>query len=148
LETAEYKQLESRRVGTMTESTVGSVRDEIAAANEPFMARFRGRDAAGMAALYTEDGQLMPPNSDFVTGREGIQAFWQALMDMGIREALVETGEVEDHGETAIEVSTFKLLGEEGAVLDRGKYIVIWKRVSGEWKLHRDIFNSSMPPPG
>jgi uncharacterized protein (TIGR02246 family) len=132
----------------MTESTVGSIRDAIVAANEQFMARFRQRDAAGMAALYTEDGQVMPPNADFVTGREGIQAFWQALMDMGIQEALIETGEVEDHGDTLVEVSTFTLQGEAGAELDRGKYIVIWKRVDGEWKLHRDIFNSSMPPPG
>ena len=101
-----------------------------------------------MAALYTEDGQVLPPNADVVTGREGIQAFWQALMDMGIQEALVETVEVEGHGETVIEVSRYTLQGEGGAVLDRGKYIVIWKQVGGEWKLHRDIFNSSMPPPG
>jgi uncharacterized protein (TIGR02246 family) len=132
----------------MAESTFGGVRDTIVAANEVFMTRFRQRDAAGMAALYTEDGQVMPPNADFVTGREGIQVFWQALMDMGIQEALIETGEVEDHGETLIEVSRFTLHGEGGAELDRGKYIVIWKRVDGEWKLHRDIFNSSMPPPG
>jgi ketosteroid isomerase-like protein len=32
--------------------------------------------------------------------------------------------------------------------LDKGKYIVIWKQEDGQWKLHRDIFNSSMPPPG
>jgi hypothetical protein len=30
-------------------------------------------------------------------------------------------------------------------VLDQGKYIVIWKREKGQWKLHRDIFNSSVP---
>jgi hypothetical protein len=33
-------------------------------------------------------------------------------------------------------------------VLDEGKYIVIWKQVEGQWKLHRDILNSSRPAPG
>jgi ketosteroid isomerase-like protein len=29
--------------------------------------------------------------------------------------------------------------------VDQGKYIVIWKQDGGQWKLHRDIFNSSLP---
>ena len=123
------------------------VRDAIAAATEDFMATFKRGDAAGMAALYTVTGQVLPPNGDFVTGREAVQAFWQAIMDMGIKEAKIEIIEVEDHGDTAIEVSRFTLHGDEGQVLDSGKYIVIWKQEDGEWKLHRDIFNSSMPPP-
>lgn len=123
------------------------VHKAIEAVNEEFAAKFSGGDAAGMAALYTEDGQLLPPNSDFLTGRQAIQTFWQALMDMGIKAAKLEILEVEDHGDTAIEVSTYTLQGEAGQVLDRGKYIIIWKQEHGQWKLHRDIFNSSMPAP-
>jgi uncharacterized protein (TIGR02246 family) len=67
----------------MTQSTSTEVRDAIVAANENFMATFSRGDAAGMAALYTENGQVLPPNSDFVTGKQAIQTFWQALMDMG-----------------------------------------------------------------
>ena len=131
----------------MTQSTSTEVRDAIAAANENFMAAFKRGDAAGMAALYTENGQVMPPNSDFVTGKQAVQMFWQALMDMGIKEAKLEIIEVEGHGDTAIEVSMFTLQGEGGQVLDKGKYIVIWKQEGGQWKLHHDIFNSSVPAP-
>ena len=129
----------------MTRST--GIRDAIAAANEGFMAAFNGGDAAGVAALYTEGAQLLPPNADVMAGREAIQAFWQGAMDMGIQSAQLEIVEVEGHGDTAIEVSKYTLCGESGQVLDQGKYIVIWKRESGQWKLHRDIFNSSMPMP-
>jgi uncharacterized protein (TIGR02246 family) len=132
----------------MTHSTATEVRGAIATANENFMAAVRKGDAAGLAALYTENGQVLPPNGDFVTGRQAVQMFWQAVMDMGIKEAQLEILEVEGHGDTAIEVSTFTLQGEGGQVLDKGKYIVIWKREEGQWKLHRDIFNSSMPAPG
>jgi uncharacterized protein (TIGR02246 family) len=120
------------------------IHDAIVAANEAFMARFNSGDPAAVAALYTGTGQVLPPNGDFVTGQEAIQGFWQAVMDMGIKQAKLETGEVEAHGDTAIEVSTFTLRGGDGQLLDQGKYIVIWKREDGQWKLHRDIFNSSM----
>ena len=130
----------------MTQST--AVRKAIAAANETFVAAFNSGDAAGVAALYTEDGQLLPPNADVMAGKEAIQAFWQGAMDAGIASAQLKIVEVEGHGDTAIEVSQYTLGGAGGQVLDQGKYIVIWKREHGGWKLHRDIFNSSMPAPG
>jgi uncharacterized protein (TIGR02246 family) len=126
---------------------MGTVREAIAAADEVFVATFGRGDAAGLAALYTEDGQLLPPNADFMIGREAIQAFWQGAMDAGIASAGIEICEVEGHGDTAIEVSTYTLHAQDGTELDAGKFIVIWKRVGGEWKLHRDIFNSSKPAP-
>jgi uncharacterized protein (TIGR02246 family) len=130
-----------------TQGASTDVRAAVAAANENFMAAFKKGDAAGMAALYTVNGQVLPPNGDFVTGKEAIQAFWQAIMDMGIKEAKLEIVEVEGHGDTAIEVSKYTLQGDEGQVLDTGKYIVIWKQQDGDWRLHRDIFNSNVPPP-
>ena len=131
----------------MTQSTSTEVRDAIAAADENFMATFSQGDAAGLAAFYTEKGQLLPPNSDFVTGRQAIQAFWQGAMDMGIKSVKLEIVEVEGHGDTAIEVGKYTLQGLGRKPLDTGKYIVIWKQVDRRWKLHRDIFNSSMPAP-
>lgn len=127
----------------MTQST--AIHKAIAAANDTFMAVFRAGDAAGVAALYTEDAQLLPPNADVMAGKEAIQAFWQGAMDMGIGSAQLEIVEVDGHGDTAIEVSRYTLSSAGGQLLDQGKYIVIWKREKGDWKLHRDIFNSSMP---
>jgi uncharacterized protein (TIGR02246 family) len=124
-----------------------TVREIIEAANKEFMAAADRGDAGGLAALYTEDGQLLPPNSDVMSGQEAIQAFWQGAMDMGIQSAHLQTVEVERQGEAIIEVGAYTLHGEGGQQLDRGKYIVIWKQEGGQWKLHRDIFNTSMPAP-
>jgi uncharacterized protein (TIGR02246 family) len=132
----------------MTQPAATSIREAIAAANESFMAAFKRGDAAGIAALYTESGQLLPPNSDFVTGRQAIQAVWQAVLDAGFKSVDLQIVEVEGHGDTAIEISKYVLYGEGGQALDKGKYIIVWKQVGGQWQLHRDIFNSSMPAPG
>ena len=130
----------------MSELTLTAIHDVVLEANELFMDRFNHGDAAGMAELYTEEGQVLPPNGDFLTGKPAIQALWQGLMDMGIKKVKLEIVEVEGHGHTAFEVSTYTLLDENGQTLDHGKYMVIWKEEDGAWKLHRDIFNSSMPP--
>lgn len=122
--------------------------ESIQAANDIFMKTFAKGDAAGMGALYTEKGQLLPSNSEFVTGRKAIEGFWKGAMDMGIKAAKLETIDLEEHGNSAWEVGKYTLSGAGGQVMDQGKYVVIWKKEGGEWKLHRDIWTTSMPAPG
>jgi len=127
----------------MAGSSTGSPREAILAANKIFMKAFADRDAAGMAALYTGNGQLLPPNSDFVTGASAIRTFWQAIMDMGIKSATLETMEVQGSSEGVVEIGKYTLFGDNRQLLDEGKYIVVWRNEGGQWKLHRDIWNSS-----
>ena len=128
-------------------TNTNDVREAIVAADETFMSTFSQGDAAGIAALYTENGQFLPPNGDFVSGRQAIQTTFQAFMDSGIKAIKLETVEVEGYGDTASEIGRYTLEGEGGQVLDKGKFIVIWKQEAGQWKLHRDIINTSMPAP-
>jgi uncharacterized protein (TIGR02246 family) len=125
--------------------TGGEIRDEIGRLNDNFMETFRRGDAAGMGELYTEDGQLLPPNGDFTRGPQAIGRFWGGAMEAGVRSIRLGNGEVEQHGNTAVEVNTATLHGTNDEVLDEVKYIIVWKRENGEWKIHRDIYNSSRP---
>ena len=118
------------------------IRKQVERANEKFMETYSRGDAEGMAELYTRDGMVLPPNGDFVEGRQQIQEFWKAIMK-GVKSVKLEIREVEQHGNTAYEVSRATLFDEKGQTLDQAKYIVIWKQENGQWKLHRDIFNSS-----
>ncbi|MFN2196074.1 MAG: YybH family protein [Anaerolineales bacterium] len=126
---------------------VPAVRQAIEEANEVFMAAFNAHDGAGLAELYTEDAQLMPPNADFVIGREAIEQFWPVIFESGIDSALLEIREVDALGNTAVEVSNYTLYLADGTIADQGKYMIEWKRVAGKWYIHRDIFNSSLPLP-
>jgi ketosteroid isomerase-like protein len=64
-----------------------------------------------------------------------------------MKDLTLTTLEVEAHGDTAHEVGTWAVKGADGAAVDTGRYIVIWKKEGGAWRLHRDIWNSSTPPP-
>ena len=121
------------------------VRAAIDAANRNFMTIFAQQDAAGLASLYTATGYVMPSNSDIIAGAGNIQAFWTGMFDMGIKELVLETTDLEDHGDTAIETGRYTLKADGGAVADLGKLIVIWKREGGSWKVHKDIFNTNQP---
>ncbi|QJX45831.1 SgcJ/EcaC family oxidoreductase [Hymenobacter taeanensis] len=121
-----------------------TIMDEIRQANKTFEKTFGLGDGAGMARLYTSDGMLLPTGSEPVQGHEGIAAFWQGAMQMGIKEANLRSVEVEQLNEdTAIEMGNYHLYGMNHQVLDQGKYMVVWKHEGNNWKLHRDIWNSS-----
>ncbi len=122
------------------------VRAAVEAANRAFEAAVSKGDGAAMAALYTAQGQLLPAGSDVVSGTAAIAKFWQGVLDSGLGGGTLKTLEVEAHGGTAHEVGQYELRDKAGKVLDRGKYVVIWKQAGGHWKLHRDIWTSSMPP--
>ncbi len=120
-------------------------RTAIEAVDNAFMTMFGNGDAAGMAGLYTPDGQLLPPNSDFVTGQEAIQVFWQVILDMGLTGIRLETAELTDFGDTALEIGRYTLFAGDDNIADSGKYVVFWKNQDGEWKLHQDMWNTSAP---
>ena len=121
------------------------VTEQIQAANGEFMAAFAAGDAQALATLYAENGMLLPPNSDFVSGTAAIQEFWQAVMDAGVAGAKLTVEEAQGLDDTAWEVGRYALYDPAGSTIDEGKYIVLWKRTEAGWRLHRDIWNSSRP---
>ena len=130
-------------MATITQ-TASDLREEIRSANDDFEKNFANGDARGMASLYTSDGVLLPPGAGIQEGSNAIRNFWQMVMDMGIKEAHLETLEVDQEGDTAIEMGQYELSGAEGQRMDQGKYIVVWKRDGGKLKLHKDIWNTSL----
>lgn len=120
------------------------VRSMIEAMNERFMTAFNRSDAASVAACYTENARLLPPGSDIVQGRAAIESFWQAVMASGVTKAELKTIDVADVENLAREVGKFTLTVQQGneKMLSSGKYVVIWKRENGLWKLDIDIWNS------
>jgi uncharacterized protein (TIGR02246 family) len=127
-------------------SAADDVRSAIEAANKKWEAAASRSDGPGVAALYTAHGQLLPAQSDLVSGTQAIGQFWQGVFDSGIKGASLTTVEVESHGDTAYEVGKFELRGGDGEVMDHGKYVVIWKKEGVSWKLHRDIWTTSVVP--
>ena len=122
----------------------------INAISKQWVDAFNRGDAAAVAALYTEEAKRLPPNSPMIIGMESIQAYIQTALDAGAGDLQVTLIELHVNGDMAYEVGEYTLTiqPEEGeAISDNGKYVEIWKRVNGSWKIKADIFNSSVPLP-
>ena len=124
---------------------MSNVRTVIEANNRKFEQAFQRGDAAGRAPLYSGNARILPPGSEMMQGRAAIQSFWQAVMDSGVKEAELETLDVEEGGEhLAREIGRYVLTIQQGSevVKSPGKYVVVWKQEDGDWKLDVDIWNS------
>ena len=112
--------------------------------NEKFVAAFNKGDAAAVAAMYTEDAVVLPPGADMVRGRENIRAFWAKTAEQ-IQDIKLTTVDVKPLGpDAAREIGTFGLKTKGAQPQEvTGKYVVVWQKVGGEWKLMTDIWNSN-----
>ena len=111
--------------------------------NKKLCACVAAGDSAAAARCYANDARLMASNVDTITN-DGLAAFWQGAIDMGVKDATLISDTVEVYGDTAIEVGKYVLYGDDRVTLDNGKYLVVWKHEDGDWKLKEDIFNTSV----
>lgn len=130
----------------MPSATATDLRAAVQAVNREFMTAFGRRDAAAIAALYTSAGSVLPPGGPAAEGPVAVQHFWQGAFDLGLAEAVLETGELEAGDGLAYETGAYTLKTAGGEVADQGKYMVIWKRDGDRWMIHRDIWNTSVAP--
>lgn len=90
---------------------------------------------------------MFPANGAIINGREAFKDYWSESMAQGVSSELVlETVCAEGYDNMAIEEGLYMVLvGSQE--LDKGKYIVTWKKEEGQWRLHQDIWNSDLPIP-
>ena len=119
---------------------------EIDAANGKWMAAFNAGNAAALAALYTDTATLLPPGAPVAKKQAAIQAFWAGAIRSGLKNGRLEAQSVESYGRTGREIGRFSVdapaPGGQTAQVE-GKYLVIWKKVHGAWKLDADIWNAN-----
>jgi uncharacterized protein (TIGR02246 family) len=107
------------------------------------------RDSSGIAELFAEDGVEMMPNAPAFEGREGARRAFGGMFGMKGLKLTFEPKRIEiaQAGDMAVDRGTWELEadGPKDKIRDNGKYLVVWKKVGGQWKIAYDIFNSDKP---
>ena len=126
---------------------VADSHEDYANTSEQWEAEYNAGNAAGVAALYTKDAVLMPPNTKAVHGHEAITAFVEKDMSANKGNKLqIESVEYSKNGDLGFARGTFKFMNAAGNVVDQGKWIEVRKKVGGKWYIHSDIWNSDQEP--
>ena len=115
---------------------------EIERANAKWVEFFNKGDFAAIASLYADDAVAFPPGSPMVRGKSAIGAMWKGLAGQ-VSDPKIVTIEVKPLGRFAArEIGTFSLKTKEPTPKElSGKYVVVWEKIGGRWKLAADIWN-------
>ncbi|MES1215486.1 MAG: nuclear transport factor 2 family protein [Bacteroidota bacterium] len=141
---AACKQADTVATAPVASFSLDSAKQDISASNEKFNAGFVKGDSATIVSLYTADAEIYGPNMpkmDRKTMGSGIATMPAA----GIKKMTLQTSEVSGGPDIVAETGTYEM-SDSSKVIDKGKYIVLWKKEDGKWKLHRDIWNSDNAP--
>jgi len=124
-----------------------AARKEIDSLNLVFMAMVAKGDSLGLTNFYTIDAKMMAPNGPAIVGRKNIQSALTGLVNSGLAKLSLTTVGLWGDEAMLAEEGVVAEEAKDGKQLDRGKYIVLWKKEDGNWKLFRDFFNSDLPVP-
>lgn len=114
----------------------------INAANAKFAELLAKGDFEGIGQLYLTTANAFPPGSPIVKGRPAIIAMWQKAAAQ-ITDLKLTTLDIKRLGPTSLrEIGTFAFKNKEANPREvAGKYVVIWQRERGDWKIETDIWN-------
>ena len=102
-------------------------------------------DTAFLNNIFTQDGRVFAPNSEVITGRSAIAAINLEYINFGIKEFREETTALYGSSDYLIDEGNYFMSYGKDSTVEKGKFINIWKKVDGDWKLYSNIWNSSMP---
>ncbi len=116
------------------------------------MAAEAAQDVDAAIAFWAEDAIVQPAGAPQIRGLEAIAGLYRQLFESGqLKEFSGTTSHltVSQGGDLAYEygINRMVLAGPEGDLLDVGKYLLVWKKVDGEWFIVALSFTSDAPAP-
>lgn len=125
-------------------SDSGSDREKIMEASRKFSESLMAADYQSLAEVYTEDGKIFPANSEILEGREAIAERFRMPPDQKVIAHEITPEAINILGDHAFDYGYYsgKSQNSEGEIQPwKGKYVVVWKKTDGQWKMYLDIWN-------
>lgn len=146
------ERVERHPAAESAQANTAAAEQAIHSVNERWLQLIRNKDAVGVAQLYAEDGVVMPANENAAHGRQAIGQWWGRWFRVPDYDLSFQTDQliVSASGDLALDRGTYRFRATlpEGPVNDTGKYVVVWRKTGGDWKVVADIFNSDLPAAG
>lgn len=125
---------------------------------ERYLAAYNAQDPVALAALYAEDGLVLPPEGVPVRGRNAIQTYWTKSGRRGLTFEILQKdvcGEAgffvgryaareSSPGQYQLANQPFTLLSTSRRQPEHGNFVLCLRRAeNGTWRIATDMWNAS-----
>ena len=119
----------------------------IARQNQMLMRAVKAGNVDQLMNFYSDSAVIMPQGTPAMVGRDAVRAFWSGFLGANNGDLQLVGDDVVQSGDLAVERGHYELAmsPKSGGATTResGKYIVVWRKINGEWRAVDDIFNSN-----
>lgn len=124
---------------------VAAMRPVITAKNDQFTKAHITGDSAFLVNIFSPDARVLPPNSPAVIGRTAIAQLNTEYLKAGIVEFTEKSVALYGDENLLVDEGTYLVRSGKPVTVEEGKYLNIWKKDAGEWRLYSNMWNVSTP---
>ena len=96
----------------------------------------RNGDSIALGNMYMEDAEIIPSTA----GRENITKVFGSMIRDSITGSSFTTTALWGNDQLLVEEGTGTWSYQNGEVVGRGRYLLVWQKINGEWKILRDTW--------
>lgn len=96
----------------------------------------RKGDSIALGNMYTEDAEIIPST----VGKENIIKVFGGMIRDSITGSSFTTTKLWGNDQLLVEDGTGTWSHANGTVVSRGRYLLVWKKEDGKWKILRDTW--------
>ncbi len=97
-------------------------------------------DAEGLAQIYAKDAEILHDGRPSTKGRENIKEAFSRMVRDSITSSSFKTTGLWGNNELLVEQGSGFFAHTTGKWKSNGTYLLIWKKVDGEWQIFRDTW--------
>ena len=132
------------KIDCTRETTIASDLDIIKQNTSAFSQAYLNANYDALANMYTDDAKIFPNNTNIIAGQSDIKKYWILPDEIKTLHHKVTPSEVIIKDNYAYDYGYYEgktLTKDKKEVSWKGKYVIVWKKVGNDWKIHLDIWN-------
>jgi ketosteroid isomerase-like protein len=96
-------------------------------------------------SMFTRDARSLPPESEPVIGVAAISKLTAQYLASGVSEFSEVTTDFYGNEDLLIDQGDYVMVYGKEKTREKGKYVNVWKKEDGVWKIYSNIWNTNAP---
>ena len=119
-----------------TQTDISTLEKEIESRLREYENHLRNEDSVALGNMYMKDAEIIPST----VGRENIIKAFGSMIRDSITGSSFKTTHLWGDNQLLVEDGTGIWFHANGKVVGRGRYLLVWKKDDGKWKILRDTW--------